>query len=924
MPKRRSRLGLCDKLCNMTRVRERPVKTSSGNVQGYVCALSPSLDGHLTELLARLTAALADRYGIDRELGRGGMAMVYLARDLRHRRPVALKVLHPELAYAVGGDRFLREIEVAANLTHPHILPLHDSGEADGLLYYVMPYVEGESLRDRLNRETQLPVDEALQIAREVADALAYAHVQGVIHRDIKPENILLSGGHALVADFGIARALGQVSARLTETGMAVGTAAYMSPEQASGERQLDGRSDIYSLGGVLYEMLAGEPPYTGPTAQAIIAKRFSEPVPRVRHVRPSVPERVEHAITRALAAVPADRFATGADLVRALATPPASLPTSAATPILGRPTTARPTRRMLALGLITGLGLIVGAGGLLWQRTHRGSDPRGPTRLAVLPFENQGEQEDEYFADGMTDAVRGKLSALAGLEVIARASSMSYRQTKKTPQEVARELRVRYLLTGTVRWAKIRDTSRVQVSPELVEVRETGAPASKWQQPFDAALTDVFQVQAEIAGRVAQALNLALGAQDQQQLAQRPTADLVAYDAFLKGEAAAHALAAEDLPSFRRAAAFYEKAVARDSTFGLAWARLADAYALLYGYGAPSPARADATRRALANAEHFAPTAPETYRARAEYEELVQRDFTRALAAAEAGLARAPDHSELTAISAIQEWRLGLVEAAVARLERARTVDPRSLIVLNYLGVVLCYQRRWSEARLALDHALVLEPTNLTTLDYLALTYVAKGDLAGARRVLAEAAPAVDRADLAADLATNELSWVLDEAAQQQLLTLPPSQFDDNQGTWGVVRAELYHLRGDTVMARVYADSARIAFEAHLRGSPADGQQHSYRGLALAYLGQRGEAIAAGERGAALLPISRDGIWGPRVQHRLLRVYLLVGEPEKALDQLEPLLKIPYYLSPGWLKIDPTFAPLRGNPRFERLMNGS
>jgi len=275
----------------------------------------------LADLQARLRSALLDRYLIDRELGRGGMATVYLARDLRHRRPVAVKVLHPELAYVVGADRFLREIEVAANLNHPHILPLFDSGEVDGLLYYVMPYVAGESLRNKLRREIHLPVGEALTIAREVADALNYAHGQGIIHRDIKPENILLSGGHALVADFGIARAVEQAGgAGLTETGLAVGTAAYMSPEQASGERQLDGRSDIYSLGSVLYEMLAGEPPYTGPSAQAIVAKRLSDPVPSVRRVRAAVPEGLEQAVTRALAPVAADRFASADDFVRALA----------------------------------------------------------------------------------------------------------------------------------------------------------------------------------------------------------------------------------------------------------------------------------------------------------------------------------------------------------------------------------------------------------------------------------------------------------------------------------------------------------------------------------------------------------------------------------------------------------------------------
>src|SRR2546425_1275874 len=264
--------------------------------------------------------ALADRYTIEREVGHGGMATVYLARDPKHDRPVALKVLRPELAAVLGAERFLREISLTAQLQHPHILTLIDSGEADGFLYYVMPYREGERLRQRLEREGQLPLDDALQITRAIASALAFAHGHGVIHRDIKPENIMLHEGEPMVADFGIALAVSTAGReRLTETGLSVGTPAYMSPEQASAEPRLDGRSDQYSLACVLYEMLAGEPPYTGPTAQAIIAKRFSEPVPHLRTVR-DVPERVEQAVTKALAKVPAARFDTAAQFGSALA----------------------------------------------------------------------------------------------------------------------------------------------------------------------------------------------------------------------------------------------------------------------------------------------------------------------------------------------------------------------------------------------------------------------------------------------------------------------------------------------------------------------------------------------------------------------------------------------------------------------------
>jgi len=306
-----------------------------------------SIPSPFTDLPAALAAGLRDRYVLERELGRGGMATVYLAHDVKHKRPVALKVLHPELAASLGPERFEREIEIAARLQHPHILTVHDSGETAGQLWFTMPFVEGESLRDRLRRERQLPLETALQIAREAARALDYAHQHGVVHRDIKPENILLTkDGSSLVADFGIARALGG-DEHLTQTGMSIGTPAYMSPEQASGEKTIDVRTDVYSLGAVLFEMLAGEPPYTGPTAQAIILKRFTEPVPSVRRGRPSVPEAVDQAIQRALAPVPADRFATAAEFGRALqptVTAATTASTAVATPVVSPTSPGAPT----------------------------------------------------------------------------------------------------------------------------------------------------------------------------------------------------------------------------------------------------------------------------------------------------------------------------------------------------------------------------------------------------------------------------------------------------------------------------------------------------------------------------------------------------------------------------------------------------
>ncbi|HEX6107346.1 MAG TPA: serine/threonine-protein kinase [Gemmatimonadales bacterium] len=877
-----------------------------------------------------LRTALADRYRIERELGRGGMATVYLAQDLRHDRPVALKVLHPALAASLGPDRFQREIRLAARLQHPHILTVLDSGAAAEQLWFTMPFVEGESLRDRLVRERQLPVEDAVRFAREAADALGYAHRQGVIHRDVKPENILLSEGHALVADFGIARALtggqadrgtgGQEETRLTETGMAVGTPTYMSPEQAAGERELDARTDVYALGVVLYEMLAGEPPFTGPTAQAVAARRLTGEAPSVRQHRPSVPAGVEQVVRRAMAAVPADRYASGAELARALGEAAGATPTgvaSASTQTVPAQPASRRYRSvaLLALGFILGLGVLFG-----WLRRHDTAElPGGVRRLAVLPFSNLGSPDDEYFADGMTDEVRGRLSGLSGLQVIAHRSAAEYRGTSKSYQEIGRELGVDYLLVGKVRWEKQPGRqSRVRVSPELIEVANS---STKWQQPFDAVLSDVFQVQGRIAGEVARALDLALAPPERERLEVRPTRNLAAYDAFLRGEEHSQRMTDNSPSELELAAGAYERAVALDSTFVPAWARLSQARSLVYSNGMPTPAGLERARAAAERALALDPDAPEARLAMGTFFDFVTGEYDKALEQFALGQRVAPNNADLLSGAALSLLSLGRWEEALAQLTRAESLDPRSLPTVGRLSRTLLWLRRHADAAAAADRAIALEPASIPARQAKVMALLGAGDLDAARAVLRALPSQIEPTEFVAYMGNYwDLPWVLTEEQQALLLRLTPVVFSDDRFGWAHALSQTYAFRGDAARARAYADTAVRASTAVLDADPENGQRRVLLGLALAYAGRSDEAIREGERGAALVPVARDAFQGPYLQHQLARIYIVTGRHEKALDRLEELFSIPYYLSPGWLRVDPTFDPLRKHPRFQAL----
>ena len=628
----------------------------------------------MNDTLERLRTALAGRYAIDREVGAGGMARVYLGHDLRHRRKVAIKVLRPELTAALGAERFLREIDTSAGLRHPHILPLFDSGavpathpesepraerrngEGPSLLFFVMPFVEGESLRARIDREKQLPMEDAITIAREVADALHYAHSRGIIHRDIKPENILLESGHAVVADFGIARATSRAeSPALTQTGASLGTPRYMSPEQASGEREVDGRSDQYSLACTLYEMLAGHPPFPGPTFERMIYQHLVDPPPSITRVRPTVPASVAAAITRALAKSPTDRFPTAAAFADALRAPVVELPMS------------QPAQRS----------------------------------VAVLPFRNLStDPENEYFADGITEDVIAHLSQIRSLKVTSRTSVMAFKGRDHELREIAARLNVGALLEGSVR----RAGTRVRIVAQLIDAE---TDQHLWAQTFDRELTDIFAIQTDVALHIAEALKARLSPEERVRIGRRPTIDLQAYALYLQGRAQILRYTSD---GFRLGLESFERAIARDAKYAAAYSGIAMAYAELADTGEMSPDEAYPRAKAAADrAIALDPDLSEAHCMVAYVRMAYEFDWLGAEAEFKRAVELNPNSADAIDLYGRLCASLGRYDEAIALQKRAQELDP----IVNKADVATAYLRadRYEEATELARRAVEVDP---------------------------------------------------------------------------------------------------------------------------------------------------------------------------------------------------------------------
>jgi serine/threonine-protein kinase len=857
--------------------------------------------------VSRIRTALADRYRIEHVLGEGGMATVYLAEDLKHHRKVAVKVMRPELAETLGSERFLREVEIAAKLSHPNILPVYDSGEARGILYYVMPLVEGESLPARLAREKQLPVGEALRIAREVAEALGYAHARGIVHRDIKPANILINAGHAMVADFGIARATESSAQALTQTGLAIGTPQYMSPEQASGDPSVDGRTDIYALGCVLYEMLAGEPPFTGPTAQAIISRSITEMPRPLQQTRTALSPAISSAVFVALAKAPADRFATATEMAAALTSAEDQARFGSGATVA----TSQSARKWWPSAIAALVAIALGVEGF----RHFGHPTVATARsVAVLPFANQGPASEAYFAEGIVDELRDKLANLDQLTVTASASADQYRNSTKTGPEIAKELRVDEVLTGKVSWGQGADGKRqVRVVTELVN-GNTGAVT--WRDTFDADSAAAFDIQGRIATSVAAALGTVVHTDDAKALAGKPTQNAEAYDFYLKGRAIENPSASDS----RAAANNYEQAVALDSNFAAAWGGLANSLTLLYTDGTRDAAVARRAKEALDHLLRLASDSASAHMVAAQYDLYVAQDP--ATARRETLQAFALDSNNVRALSAAANYDIsdGNYQAGLGKLSRARKIDPRATGPLRNLARTQIYLGHYDDAVATGRELLALKPTSYDEIEWIVYSHLALGDTAGARLVIGEVLQRLPVTDLVAYFAGyQESAFILDQQQHDLLFRLTPAAFDNDRAFWSQSLATAARQEGDVARSRAYADSSLAISKQQSDASPKDAQLRALYAVMLAYTGR--DADATREITQAMSDVVPNTPNDPYVRLQKVRVEITLGQTDKALDDIETLLKTHFYVTPGYLRIDPLFNPLRNNPRFQKMI---
>jgi len=848
-------------------------------------------------------------------IGRGGMGVVYLAHDTRLDRSVAIKSIPPELrTSSVAQARFQREAKLLASLNHPNIAVIHEIIEQkEGTSYLVLEYVPGQTLAQQIAHKP-LKLEDALSIGQQVADAVSAAHDKGVIHRDLKPGNIKVTpDGRVKVLDFGLAKTVtGEASERpatVTQPGRVIGTPAYMSPEQARG-MPTDKRSDIWSFGCLLYEMLTGRIPFEGETVSDILANVL-QTEPDWQALPQSTPEKVRSLLHRCLEKNPHRRLRDIGDAAIEIRE---TLSMSAKSV----PTKSRKVAMIIGAAIIIVLTAI--AVRIIPQKQVQPSSKE--IRLVVLPFENLGPAEDDYFAAGMTDEITTRLAGIHGFAVISRQSAMQYKGGDKNTRQIADELSVDYILEGTVQRERPSDpNSRVKIRPQLIRASDD---VHVWADIYENDMSEVFQLQSNVAERVAQALDITLLELERLALASKPTDNTEAYEYYLRGNDYFQRSGLEN--DWRITIGMYEKAVELDPAFALAYAQLSRANARLYYHYERSEERLTMAKKAVDRAFQLNPNLPEAYLALGEYYYRSNLNYNRALEQFAIAGKSQPNKRDLLSNIGFVQRRQGKFEQALNNLQRACELDPLSSPLARVVGTTYVWMRKYPEAERYYNRAISLSPDWPELYSQKARLYLLwEGKTEKARAVLEDA---VENLKLVEE--PYIVNWLVtldvfdgnyQEALDRLSLKSKDINSDFNFIPNALQYARIYRFMNKNELAKKYYDEARSILETKIAEQPQDSRFHISLGIAYAGLGREEDAIREGKKGVELLPVNKDAFSGPSRVEDLAQIYVMVGDFDAAIDQLEYLLSIPGLLSIPLLRLDPTWDPLRDHPRFKKLV---
>ena len=880
-----------------------------------------------TEELTRGTT-FAGRYEIIEELGKGGMGKVYRVEDKKIKEEVALKLIKPEIASDKKTiERFSNELKMARKIAHRNVCRMYDLGEEKETHYITMEYVPGEDLRGMIKMMGQLGAGKSISIAKQVCEGLAEAHRLGVVHRDLKPSNIMIDKeGNARIMDFGIARSV--KGKGITGAGIMVGTPEYMSPEQAE-VKEVDQRSDIYTLGVILYEMVTGRVPFEGETPLGIAMKHKSEAPQDPRELNSQLPEDLSHLILKCLEKDKEKRYQSAGEVRSELSRIEEGIPTTERIEPKRKPTTSKEItvtlrKPWLMVAALVVAVIVVGLG-IIYFRSEKPILSPVQKRLVVLPFKNLGPPEDEYFADSITDEIRAYLAQIERLSMIARTSAYQYKKTDKSIRNIGEELEVDYILEGTIRWQKFPDgSSRVRVIPELIKASDS---TNLWTDVYDEDITDIFEVQSAIAEQVAEALDITLAEDKRKALQTKPTDNLEAYNFYLRGMDYLHRGSTEE--ECRISIQMFERTIELDPHFALAHARLVRAYARLYWiyYFRVDKSLVAKAKEAADKAYELSPDSPWTHWALGYYYYHCHMDYERALEhfyKAQKGL---KDAGDLLAGIAYVQRRQGKYEQAIVNLKKSIDLDPHSLSHMYEIAQSYLFMRNYAESERYSNRAISLAPDYTQAYAWKIRLYLAwEGDIKKALKVIEEAPQTLRQSEEGYLVLWSIFARMIDGNYQKALdrLFIVSSDAINVHVCFtpkALLYAQIYGQMGQSESEKKYYDSAQRFLEAKVEEWPEDARVHSSLGIAYAGLGLKEEAVREGKKAVELISVAKDAWRGPFRVEDLARIYVMVDEYDAAIDQLEYLLSIPSIISIPLLNSDPTWAPLRDHPRFQKLL---